>query len=201
MSQATSSLQPTFRGSQVNGKPVVRFDGGDGLFSTAAIWASQFSGIVGVTMFSVSKITTLSGRQATVSLSPSGGGNSYKQQEIVPNDAASVEFNIHDSGSGSATPLIGPTPNSSFHVRVVAADGQGSSVARLDGTAGTTVSTLGLGTVTINQCSLGYYRPGSGSNFLIGEIAEALIYNRTLSTLEIQAVERYLGSKYGITAW
>ena len=43
---------------------------------------------------------------------------------------------------------------------------------------------------------IGYYR--GGNSFYLGDLAEIIMFKRSLKTEEVEAIESYLGSKYGI---
>jgi hypothetical protein len=71
--------------------------------------------------------------------------------------------------------------------------------ARINGVSLGTASTVSLAINTAGLASIGTYTavPINKYNFA-GDIAEILVYTRVLSSGEIDAVQRYLSTKYAI---
>lgn len=58
-------------------------------------------------------------------------------------------------------------------------------------------SSLKLTPLTSNSSTIGYCPP-CGSSYYKGDLAEIIMFKRSLKTEEVEAIESYLGSKYGI---
>jgi hypothetical protein len=54
-------------------------------------------------------------------------------------------------------------------------------------------------TVTLTDAGIAIGSSGIANGFAQADIAEVLIYNRVLSSVEQQQIEAYLSAKYGIT--
>lgn len=50
--------------------------------------------------------------------------------------------------------------------------------------------------VSFNNSRIGYYQGGNA--YYVGDLAEIIMFKRSLKTEEVEAIESYLGSKYGI---
>ena len=51
---------------------------------------------------------------------------------------------------------------------------------------------------SFNQAMIGAYNPSGTLKTYVGDLAEIIMFKRSLKTEEIKAIENYLGSKYGI---
>ena len=195
--QATSSRQPTFVASGMNGEPVIQFDG-------TAKWltisdADSLDDTEGLTMFVVFDAATNDGNpyglvskrvssasQQAYSLFLYTGGNMYL--DIDGNDQ---RFN-NGSSYSTGTDYI--------------------STARFDGNASGDESALYTNggedaTNSESETAIGNYTSDlfigalndSYGNYFDGDIAEIIIYRRSLNEVEKFKVEDYLAEKYGIT--
>ena len=76
----------------------------------------------------------------------------------------------------------------------------GSHVSvHLDGTAIVETQAHNVGTMTVDQFTLGALRTNANSNYLAGDIAELIVYSDAKSAADRGRLEQYLGNKYGIT--
>lgn len=192
-SQATGSLQPTFHNGVLNGKPVVRFDGANdelNIFAGATLLGSAY------TTFAVFNLSSI----------PITGVNGYDNPAIWMNPSG-------DEGMSFKNPLGTPmvmsysypgTPAQSintgqFTLAVAKLSGGVASIQSAgagSGNEGTVTSAPGGGVVGGASLLIGMnYQHNYGFN---GDIAEVLIYDRALTTLEITAVNTYLDNKYAL---
>lgn len=167
----SSSQRPTFQTNEINGLPVVRFDGSDDIldFGSGAFDQSQ-----PVTVFAVVNGTGMIVGQQYFWLSNNAVLNIYAAGGTVNGDATSGVFlvsAIYDGGSSEI-----------WH--------DGASVGT--GNPGP----FGPGNFDPVLCIGSWGHIGIG--FFNGDMAEILIYAGALSTLDRQAVENYLISKYAI---
>jgi len=181
---ATAGYRPTLKtgANGINGVSVLRWDGtDDNLVSAASASTKPF------TLFAVCKPTSFAAGRAIVG-APSAGGMSTvittggKQEALKSGTAV-----IGDSTTAltaAAACIIELTYSSSggfAFYKAGVADGSGT----------------GNQTFTSMSTVLGKDPGGGGSTFL-GDIAEIIKYDAVLTANQLQAVENYLGNKYGI---
>jgi hypothetical protein len=173
--QATESFKPTYKINLVNGLPVVRFDGVDDLLTTPALNLGTRSYVV------VAKKNGAAGGSYHGVLQQ--GGPIYYQLYAQTNWSMYLG-GVHD---------FGVTFDEAFQAVVMTcADGAGNLQLRKNGVAGT--SGTGSSTTENTPLSVGRF----GSNVLNGDLAEVLVYDSVLSSGDINDLESYLTSKYGL---
>lgn len=182
--QATGTAQPLFQTAQVNGLPVVRFDGTDDhLVSTAS------SSLTATTVFAVVKPANVA-NYMTIRGSDIDNGlqfrldNTGKMQMVAENIAL----------VGTATTTLSTTL---FQVATISFTSGASYNFYLNGTAdGGTTTGVSIGASATT--SIARNLPGGGESFN-GDIAEIIVYSSVLSTGDRATVHSYLADKYGIT--
>jgi hypothetical protein len=186
--QATAANKPTYTTNVLNGLPVVRFDGNDGLTMPTAgnfdlatptifVVAKRNAGTSGSIM---GKSTTgfTDGRRRKMAVATSSGGIAYA------------------AGSDSQSIAITATPGNWNMFGVVATSNTSHSIY-LNGTK--TDFTTTLADSTLNAANMII-----GSNFAVGtepfngDIAEIIIFNRALSSTQVVGIENYLANKYNL---
>lgn len=194
VTQATSGSRPTFKTNIVNGKPVLRFDGSDDYFPVTISGLSSSSGL---TCFFVS-IKDADPPAYNQAAAPVNGFTSL-----------STAWNAHIPFSNGLTYLSMGTDTRKDAItltkavnvwRVMSLRSASASYALyIDGTSdySTGTNTVGIGDTANIGASAAY--PGSTDFRFDGDIAEILLYNSALSTGDREAVEDYLGTKYGVT--
>jgi hypothetical protein len=182
--QATGTAQPTFQTNEINGLPIVRFDGTDSLASTAPTnGAAQ-------TIFTVIKQANLTGTHTIRGASlPDGSGLQHHTR--TSGKQCLVQLNIAVLGTATTSLVAGTATilSSSFSDATDAVAFYFNGAA--DGTATTTV-TLGAGSTTL----IGAHPELAES--LFGDIGELIVYTRLLTTTERGQVHSYLNDKWGI---
>ncbi len=195
--QTTLARRPVYRAAGLNGRPALELDGvDDRLDLTANTFATASYPLTVCAVFATTRAAAHvvgHGSSSAGFLSTYGGGL------VVNNGRAALKANSNGAGlflTGSA----------------VVNDGQPRVVCGVARTAG--VSTLHGGGVADGSSSsganaYGYTRStigasdGSASNTardpFAGTIAEIVVYGRALETSEREAVEEYLGRKYGVS--
>ena len=180
--QTTGANQPLLITNAVNGRPVVRFDGANDSLSLPNLLNGATQAEVLVIVKSVDK--PASHRSAWRFGSTGSGSLNY------PNSSGNVS---EDFGSTSLKSLGDPAqPLDQYHLFNAAAKASDWS-ARLNGVLqfGTTNNTVGFwSTPTL----------GSGPYYLDGDIAEIMIYNRSLTAGERDLLGIYLNSRYAFVA-
>lgn len=170
------AVRPTYKANILNGLPVVRF-GGSHFLDQASFSQSQPA-----TIFAVSKLT-LAGASNRMIFSKNGGAGEhtlYYGSQLLSMYAGSIV-------TGGSSLL------NAWDVLTATWNGGSSSGWVNGGTAAITGNVGSQATTT--------YRIGSNTSsaFLTGDIAEIIYYSGALSLANRQAVQAYLGAKYGIS--
>lgn len=183
-SQATAANQPTFQTNQINGLPVVRFDGNNDFFDDAHAYSAR-------TIFSVYNISST--LQPNTDLAQIWG--SYAEEVHLALDARNTPgtwsfdgdpgpnsgrlgLNGAAYGSFSANPT---TPNWTY-------DQFDLVTSELNATRALTRQIIGS---LVPSFAIGEHQYG-------GDIAEIIVYNTTLNTAQRIIVENYLAAKYNL---
>jgi len=180
--QGTASARPTNTASQINGKPALVFDGGDNLFSTSADLLSVFNG--SHTIFCVAKRNVDSGTQILMA-------SQLSRSVLFYRNAGEILYRSNPAATGTLTNAGNAT--ASYNIIRARRSGITQALAVNGGTEATNANGGDVSSIV-----LAFGSNTSGTSLLTGGIAEILIYNRSLFTSEIQAVELYLANKYGI---
>jgi hypothetical protein len=198
--QATSANRPTYRSNQIDSKATIQFDGTDDFLSLPSGALGILRNVAGATIFLVAKHSTDLTVQTGVWFT---NGTAAGQVRILLRKSASNFFNISGRrlDADTAESVTSTTTNvGNYILQSAKIDYQNTLLEQflnntLDGqdliylTSGNTSDTDSL------NASLGATNIGS---YLNGNIAEVLIYNRTLSTAEFTNVNKYLMAKWGL---
>jgi arylsulfatase A-like enzyme len=214
VTQGTSTSRPTLltNVSDVNGKAVVAFDGGDSLGSSTTNSLPNVGR--GITVFAVGTGDT-SGQTAERlgQIGDSGGASG----QIAGFDVSTTATGTSNGGAGfrfnnGASLYDTPIADTGFHIVVWQIDdGQAYSNATMfvDGTvpantftgSSTTANSIGFAGSDL-ELLLGTGRNTNGalatSDFFSGQLAEMLVYNEQLSVGQINLVANYLSTEYGL---
>ena len=179
LTQSTSSKRPTYQTGQINGKPVVRFDGVDDFMSNGSFAASQ-----PCTYFAVVKRT--------------GGNPSYGFVFDNPADPNRQSL-VYTVGSTKWTiyagSLVDESGTTGAVFKSIQAVFNGASSKIIVGGTSTTVnpgSQNASGGIT-----MGALTTGSGFEFG-GDVAEIGCYSSLLSDGDLAQLQAYLNAKYGL---
>ncbi len=210
--------QPTRVDNQINGKSVVRFTNGT-LLSTLT---SALSGRREITVMAVVKpnFTTsstdgrfISGMSAAatndttagssiIPLLRYGSGNGFSS--LYSGSAAANRTDYLCSGACASTPYI--------FAGVFTIDGASNTItSTLKGNGAPAASKTGISpsgspyTFSIDQLYIGGRRNGTGgsatgANYLNGDYAEIVVYDKALECRQIEALEEYFRAKWAISA-
>jgi YVTN family beta-propeller protein len=190
VAQAASALQPTWVEGAFNGRPAIRFDGGDDYLET------------------LSTVNLLGGTgQLTVMVVVQPGTAQQTYADILDyNHWDGVRFVLQQNGnqlnffSGPGAPgqqLSSAAPQVVTYTFV----NGGAGTSRFNGLnrqsgSGSSGSFAEPSWLTLgNKCNRTY--PALSRHFR-GDIAEVIVYNTVLADADLQAVETYLMGKYGI---
>lgn len=176
---ATVSRQPSLVGSAINGRPVVRFFGAQSMYLDIFTQPTTFS------VFVAGK-NSLASESFSMILGP--GGNSPNDQLRWENGSQALF--VTQNAQTIITSSIGNTRV--YHALSARYDGSTMNFYR-DGnaTSSTSFSTSAPWTIA----SIGSYY---SSNFMVGDLAEVILYDRALSEAERASVNSYLRSKYNL---
>jgi hypothetical protein len=195
--QGTASNRPTLVNGAINGLPAVRFDGVDDFLT----FDLPVNGLGGISLFVVTANTQ----------NQNGGPSGAERAALFWNENAgwgtlylspyqsSVSFRFGTTQPENGTNYVrSASIGSAFTLSTAIKNGTTDSLY----VNGTQVVNAGGKLPTIAACqatgSLG--RGYNDNTYYAGDIAEVLIYNRALTTIERQQVEQLLISKYGLTA-
>jgi hypothetical protein len=200
--QGVAAQRPLFVTSQVNGKPVVRFDGsstaGQGDFMSIIGGPLANTALSDMTLFIVSNDNRLVGdtnNKAILSTRDNNGDGWVETYEPSSKDQRYVHIGLGTSKDGVVDDNMG---TDKFHVLEVRRDGL---TIELGHDGGLQVKDTLDG---FKPTLLGVTHIGNNNNdvnrFLRGDIAEIIAFdNRYLNDAERSQVEQYLLNKYAIT--
>lgn len=180
--QATGANQPTYQTNEINGLPVVQFDG-----SNDSLGSALNNADASITVFLIGRFL-------------SGAANVSRILSLSSDGAASI-FNNGDSdygyyaNQGGSIVDLGGTPQTATILALVFASNSSTDAYR-DGTLHTTFDPSNGYTGGL-PLTLGAQR--STENFAKCQIGEVLIYDSALGSTDREAVEQYLGDKWGIS--
>ena len=189
-SQGTSGSRPTLIDNALNGRSILRFDGGDGLTGNFA--SSINTGAYSV--FAVCKVTSMvtNGRVFSVA----GASSDFASGMMIPccTNASSVsQLSAYDGASGANKGAVDGFTSYAVFSGVVgtssltnAANGMRAASASV--TLNTAVTRFGIGTPA-----------QGGAGGWNGDIAEVIYYSAALSNADRARVEAYLAAKWGIS--
>lgn len=188
VSQATAANQPTYVTNQLNGQPILDFDGTNDVLT--GTFGAALTGVKNWTLIAVMKADVVTGVRIPVSL----GGNAAGY-EFTINAASSAKREITCKGAAVVTDGNATT---SYEVWTGTRDNGGTPnlVLRINGTSQTlSAPTTGVSTLAASAAIGANYTAG----FFDGKIAEILVYNQDISGASLNQVHSYLGTRYGIT--
>ena len=201
---------PTFTPDVLHGFPAVRFDGTNDLLAFSVnTRAGLFRNVAGATGIVV-VTSTFSGTtvQSAYGVSTNSSGNSRFVHELnrTSNGSVGAQFRIADADSVSTQASAGSQiVSGSPHVSTIVMDASTATFQTwANGTSAQGPTDLSASLTAGNYSDTNPAKGNLGravgtANFLNGDIFEILLFNSALSTATRQLVERYLGTKYGIT--
>jgi hypothetical protein len=194
---AVGNAAPILIANGINGQPVVRFDGNGDYLSLPAGFQNFTDGISFYVVMRPTvpqngfKILLLGNgpQQANIGLGRAGSGAGY--QYFTDSATGAVDWFNTASGIVAGEAAV---------VSLIQQGGvaNGTSLAQVVKN-GTVIHGENVFVPPVTQRSSNYIgRSYWADGWLQGDIAEVLLYDRTLSTAEQQAVSNYLSSKYGL---
>lgn len=185
VTQGTAASQPVYNPAQLNGKAVLSFDGNNTLVIPSALWTLT-SGPS--TTFIVTKRNTEGGTTRGV-LALRISGTAYF---LVAHDGTAGRIDFRNA----ASTIINVDGNTNTNFNIVTARRSGATQGLSINNGAETTNASATDSSSIDAGVVG---SGSSGTACIGQIAEIIIYNRSLSASEIVQVNKYLSQKWGIT--
>jgi hypothetical protein len=193
-SQTTSSAQPTYTSSAINGLPAVVFNGSSDYLNMPAGFSNFASG---VSIFVVANPTATSPYYNNIFDFANTSNYGVSAMNLVQPSGTNLSFQLYDSG-GNITSVTASSAvtTGSYKLFEVTHDGTAT------GTMYTNAVQIAQNTAMSSTSSLNPMynflasQVGGVSNFA-GGIAEVLVYNRLLTSSQRLGVEQYLVGRYG----
>jgi hypothetical protein len=190
-SQPTVANQPTIAFNTVNGLPSLVFSGSEFLKLPSGL--ANFT--AGCSIFLVLNPTTLSTNNTALDLSNGSLSNNLSLKES--NSSGGVEFIAANGTTSSNVNSSSGLTASSFQLIEVIYDGVSNAELLLNGTALASSATM-QSSINVTRANNFIGQSGGGGNYFQGSIAEMLLYNIAMTTVQRQAVEEYLVQKYAL---
>lgn len=203
--QSTAGYKPTYETNEINSLPTVRFDGTDDFLTLGTALGKPANWTVFVVMNTSS--TSPTAQTLIGSAASSGNSNTIWGQIAISNNwlgsspQGSMIYNFgEDPGSASYGYTTSGVVNISTNYCLSARYTSGNNYVELfeggDSKSLTKVSTLATASSgTVYDFSIGRLGEITGSNF-VGDIAEVIIYSKSLTDTELGQVETYIDNKY-----
>jgi hypothetical protein len=192
-SQSTQSIQPVITQNFINSYPAIDFGTVTG---SLLVTNNATTSTSNITLFFVIKLTGT--KVLNQFCSTIGSWQTGVLHLIIRDDKLQISLNFGGNNDW-LTPLT-VAINTPYILTINISSSTGISVGsyRCNGIAGATTNTYGTSTTNISaNFELGGWS-GSTDRTFLGGIGEFIQYNKTLSLTEMQQVEYYLGSKWGI---
>ena len=180
MPNTNPGRQPTLVNNALNGKPVIRFGGAQSLAFTSPVSPNSF------TIFVVGKNSKTTESYSMI-LGP--GGSSPNNQMRWENGSSALFV-----GSGNNLPTITSSIGNTrvYHALSVRYNGSTMQVYR-DGNLISTHTFTTSGPWTLAQIGAFF-----SSDFMVGDLAEVLIYSSALSESDLISTNNYFKGKYAL---
>lgn len=197
VTQSSGTAKPTYIASGINNLPVISFDGGDNLDS-AALTFDNFVSSNQATFFVVQKYTA--GNTASFGWQVTSTTfrfliHAYHQAS----NAVYFDFGTCCGSDARLTTTVTISANQNI-AQVISATKKTTGYAELRVNGAIVMSEPSAMNSSLTTTSTATFSIGAanGTNNFEGQIAEVIIFNRALKNEERQAVEQYLGKKWGI---
>lgn len=177
LTQSTSGARPSVYFDALNGYPVVRFAGSHWL--TTSTWSAESQPL---TAFAVARCTDNTAQRQIFDGHTTGGSRItlfyQTSNRLTLYAGTAVNYTVGDVSAFALVAAMFNTTSSVLSVDRICTNGAGG---------GNTFSGMHVGS-----------NHNGNNEFLIGDIAEILVYGRLLTYAEIAMVENYLIQKYGL---
>jgi hypothetical protein len=200
ISTGNTATEPQLVSNALNGKPVVRFSGGQYLH---IIDDPSLTPATGYTIISVANTNTASAQSIVSKPYTSTSYNSpYSSYGLGINSSGSIQ-STQTTLTQVSNILSSPTPLSTGQPFLAATQYDGTTQQVVaQGQAGTAAFVSGgldYGDTSEKDVTIGAVSTTTPQNYFNGDLAEVIVYRRALSPQELQQVEQYLATKYGVS--
>lgn len=182
--QGTGTAQPVFGSVLQNGLPTVTFDGSDFLTLPSGLFPITNGPN---TAFYVVQQATVSGNVERIINMSEAGGTRYT---LLINASGAVVF-----ASGTTGNNVTKTGLTTTDFNIIRARREGTTLALSFNGGPETTSTNGADEPGVDAAVLG---SGAGSQFLVGSIAEVIMYDSSLVTADSSQVESFLSPRWAV---
>jgi len=205
-SQTTGAKQPTLQTNEINGKPIIRFDGTDDLLVLAEEYLTSTSGSI----FFVYKLnTSVGGLQVVISSSDEATSDNFLEFQGIES-ATNKRLLLDQENAGTRNLMVDSTATLNVSGGTILAAMESSGTLfnfRIDGTDVGVTGIVGandgrwfgdLASIRDNV-TVGSIKKSSENHFFKGDLAEILVYDNKVSSGDRDTIEGYLGFEYGVT--
>jgi hypothetical protein len=197
---ASGALRPTLTSRFRGGRNVITFGGTQYLLGNASLTSNAFTHFIVMAKTSAAGGATEYGR--SLSLWNTAEGNDYSNT-----NAFEVHWFSTATWSGVVGPGAGPYRNNTSITATPLTIGAASlATTKLDGAnvtytlnSATVTGTTSATSINVNRQTIGAGGAGGGGDqYLIGWIAESIMFNRVLNSTETATIQNYLKDKWGV---
>jgi Chitobiase/beta-hexosaminidase C-terminal domain/Concanavalin A-like lectin/glucanases superfamily/Fn3 associated len=188
--------QPTWLSEAINGLPAVSFTSASTQYLSLPAGFSSFNG---ATILAVLQPTTLSTGQHFIDLGNGGASNDIRFEEN--NSSGSLYFAIYNGTtngdiSSSSTLVAGTTG-----IATAVQNGSGTGTLFYNGAQVGSGSLNNPNSVSRSNNYIGRWAGSGSSTYCFnGEIAELIVFNTVLSPTQLEAIQGYLSTRWGLPA-
>lgn len=187
----SGATNPVYKTNIINGLPVVRLSGSNGFQLAANPSAAEST-------FDVSQYTIFA-----VALRTAGSCIISKNALIANSTRRKIQINLAATTFSLSAGADGVSVNqtattSSFNIYTIIGRGNSDHDLVLNGTVNNKVTALNDDPFNNSRVEIGQAF-SNGAERLTGDIAEIIVYTRTLNTSDWQGVNQYLSNKYAIS--
>jgi len=196
ITQSTAGSRPILKKSIQNRNDIIRFDGVDDILFRldAFVYSAGASTIFCVIKATPTANTTLMTERSSITSNPNyivlacGFSDSTKLRSYIRNDANTNVLDIQ-------TPTLSAFDGT---FQLIGKVDTGSNIALYINKTTNTNSNYTRSATTLDRFAVGGSRAATSSAFFACDLAEIIIYNRVLSSLDRQKIENYLYRKWKI---
>jgi hypothetical protein len=194
LAQATTTNKPTFQTGEINGLPIVRFDGVDNwMRSDMAINAGA-----NLSFYAVLKQTNSISDQRNFTISDGGADATDAQSAILYYLSGGSSISPFYAGSYYNDGFAIASPTTAFLYESIW--GAGSLIDYRNGVAGTAYTPTATFNSTFLNVGIGWSGSANVGTYASMDLAEVLLYATTHSAATRNSIETYLSTKWGTPA-
>jgi hypothetical protein len=191
--QSNAGNRPGYSTSAINNLPAVTFNGSNQFLSLPP----GFSSFSGAAIFLVMRANAVAAGARMLDLGNGATSNNVNVQEPTNTGAS---FYVYNGSTASSVTSSNAITLGQFQLLEITHNGTTTAAISTNSVQGATSSSMnGINSVVRSSNFIG--QGSAGGNYFNGSLAECLIYNRAVTSLEKAAIEAFLIAKYqGLTA-